>query len=420
MSPGARQTFGGFGASALNFGHEYQTLTPNQRQTLSRTLWTDLNFKTLRLWFNTDQYAPTLGAHDLSQFRGQYVDSGLIADARAAGVTTLLLAPDHVPAYMVEKSDTEGSFGKKLALKPSQTDAYADLLADFLHRLKAETGLVPDVTGVQNEPNDEERFSPAEIVAVVKRLRADLDAQGMQHVKIIATENASADGTFYTQIDALKADPAAWNALAGIASHSYNMAATSEAARRVLGTGKQYWMTEASDNGPEAPGDAVRASSLASRFLNDMNHGVTHWVHFVGFEVPDPNDNATRILAYTPKPFAITTFQKYYYYRQLSRAFDVGAVFRASQSSLDGDMTWTYGKKPRVTVAAARNPDGSWAVGLSNFTAASPPFTDADDPSDFAKHNGGYAARTYPVTVRIPELARFPTLRFTVCGRTRE
>ena len=147
-------------------------------------------------------------------------------------------------------------------------------------------------------------------------------------------------------MDALKADPAAWNALAGIASHSYNMAATPEAAKRVLGTGKQYWMTEASDNGPEVPGDAVRAASLASRFLNDMNHGVTHWVHFVGFEVPDPNDNATRILAYTPKPFAITTFQKYYYYRQLSRAFDVGAVFRASQSSLDGDMTWTYGRSP--------------------------------------------------------------------------
>ena len=412
VTPGARQTFAGFGASALNFGHEYQTLTPVQRRTLSRTLWADLNFKILRLWLNMDQYAPTPGTHDLSQFRGNYVDSGLIADARRAGVTTLLLAPDHTPTDMAERNAKEGSSGKGLALKPSQADAYADLLADFLRRLKAETGVVPDVTGIQNEPNDEERFPPALIVRVVKRLRADLDAQGMRKVQIIATENASVDGSFFAQLDALKADPVAWNALAGIASHSYNMAATPEAAGRVLGSGKSYWMTEASDNGPEAPGDATRAASLASRFLNDMNHGVTHWVHFVGFEVPDPNDNATRILAYTPRPFAITTFQKYFYYRQLSRAFPPGAAFRASQSSLDGGMTWTYGKKPRVTAAVARDPDGTWAIGLSNFTA--PAFTDADDPGDFGKHNGGYAARSFPITVRIPELARFSLLRFSV------
>ena len=411
VEPGARQTFGGFGASALNFGREYQTLTPAQRQALSGRLWRDLNFKTLRLWLNTDQYAPTPGARDLSQFRGCYVDSGLIADARRSGVTTLLLAPDNLPPYMAEKS-AQGSADTGVALKEADAEPYADLLADFLRRLRQQTGVVPDVTGVQNEPNDRERFTPAEIVRVVKRLRSDLDAQGMARVQIIAPENASADGALYAQLDALRADPAAWADLAGIASHSYNMAATEKAANYVAGTGKSYWMTEASDNGPEIPGDALRAASLASRFLSDMNHRVTHWVHFVGFEVPDPHDNATRILAYTPAPFAVTTFQKYYYYRQLSRTFDVGTVFRGSHSSLDGDMTYTYGKKPRVTAAAARNPDGTWGIGLSNDT--SPAFKDADDPQDFALHNSGYAARTFAVTVRVPELARVKTLRFAV------
>ncbi len=411
VQPGARQTFAGFGASGLNFGHEYQKLTPAQRQTLSGRLWRGLNFKTLRLWFNTDQYAPTPGAHDLSQFRGCYVDSGMIADARRNGVNTLLLAPDGLPPFMAEKSK-EGSSDTGMALKEADAEPYADLLADFLMRLKRETGVVPDVTGVQNEPNDRERFTPAEIARVVKRLRADLDAQGMARVKIIAPENASADGSLYAQLDALRADPSAWAGLAGIASHSYNMAATEEAARRVEGTGKSYWMTEASDNGPEAPGDGLRAASLASRFLSDMNHRVTDWIHFVGFEVPDPHDNATRILAYTPAPFVITTFQKYYYYKQLSEAFDVGAVFRASRSDVDGDMTYTYGKKPRLTAAAARNPDGTWGIGLSNFTAST--FTDVGDEKDFAVHNGGHAARTFAVAVRVPELARVEVLKFAV------
>jgi len=411
VEPGARQTFGGFGASGLNFGREYQTLTLAQRQTLSGRLWRGLKFKTLRLWFNTDQYAPTPGAHDLSQFRGCYVDSGMIADARKNGVSTLLLAPDGLPPYMAEKS-AGGSADTGMALKEADAEPYADLLADFLRRLKQQTGVVPDVTGVQNEPNDRERFTPAQIVRVVKRLRADLDAQGMARVQIIAPENASADGSLYAQLDALQADPVAWADLAGIASHSYNMAATAQAARRVAGTGKSYWMTEASDNGPELPGDAVRAASLASRFLSDMNHRVTHWVHFVAFEVPDPKDNATRILVYTPSPFAVTTFQKYYYYKQLSQAFDVGAVFRASRSVSEGDMTYTYGKKPRLTAGAARNPDGSWGIGLSNDT--SPTFGDADDGKNFAVHNSGYAARTFAVTVRVPELARVKTLRFAV------
>ena len=361
VQPGARQAFAGFGASALNFGREYRTLTVAQRQALSRRMWHDLGFKTLRLWFNTDQYAPAPGAHDLSVFRSNYVDSGLIADARRNGVTTLLLAPDNLPPYMAEKN-AQGSFKTGMALKEADAEPYADLLADFLRRLKQQTGIVPDVTGVQNEPNDRERFTPAEIVRVVKRLRADLDAQGMARVKIIAPEQANADAGMVETSHALRADPAAWRALAGLASHSYNNATTPQTAALVAGTDKSYWMTEASDNGPEAPDDALRAASLASRYLNDMNHRVTDWIHFVGFEVPDPHDNATRILAYTPAPFSITTFQKYYYYRQLSRTFDVGAVFRHSQSGLDGDMTWAYGKKPHLSVGAARNPDGTWGV----------------------------------------------------------
>ena len=411
VESGSRQTFRGFGASLLNFGGDYQRLAPADRQALSRTLWRDLHFNTLRLWFNTDQFAPNPGAHDLTQFRTCYVDSGIIADARRNGVTTLLLAPDHLPAYIAEKR-ADGSSQTGMALKSAEAENYAVLVADFIDRLRRETGVAIDVTGVRNEPNDTFRLTPAQIVTVVKRLRVELDRRGLRRVRIIATENASVDGSLYAQIDALKADPVAWADLSGIASHSYNMAANAEIDRRIEGTDKSYWMTEASDNGPEVPGDALRAASVAARFLNDMNHGVTNWVHFVGFETPDVNDNATHILAYTTAPYEVTTFEKYYYYRQLSDAFDVGAVFHRALSSTEGDMTYSYGKKPRINAAAGRNPDGAWAIGLSNDTSTA--FSDTDDEHDFARHNGGYAARTFAVTVAIPELARAGRIRFAV------
>ncbi len=413
VATGARQTFAGFGVSLGNWNGAYQRLAPENRALLSKSLWSDLKFNTLRLWFNTDKYAPTRTTRDLSEFRRCYVDSGIIADARRYGVTTLLLAPDAVPPYMAERrTDGTGSAQTQMALKESETENYAVLVADFIAQLQRDTGVTLNVTGVQNEPNNLERFSPSQIVRVVKKLRSELDARGLSSVKIVAPEAGSVDGVMYDTVNALKADPVAWNALAGVASHSYNMASTPTAANQVAGTGKQYWQTEASDNGPEVPGDTLRAASLASRFLNDMNHRTTHWIHFLGFEEADPNDNATRIFAYTNNPFRVARFEKENYYRLLSQTFDAGAVFRASASNLEGDMTYTFGKKPRITVAAAQNPDGSWGVGVSNFT--SPTFSDSDNESNFDLHNSGYAAKTFNVTVRMPELADSPRVSFLV------
>ncbi len=402
VKAGARQSFAGFGASLGNWGGEYQSLKAAEREKLNTLLWSDLRFRSLRLWF-----APQPGAHDLSAFRRSYVDSGIIADAKKHGVTDLLLAPDGLPEGMIAR-DAEGH----PSFKPGQEAEYARLIADFITRLKDETGVLLTVTGIQNEPNDNERFAPEQIVLVVKRLRGELDRRGLQSVRIIAPESANVDGVFYDTVDLMKADPTAWKALSGVASHSYTMAATEDAAKRVANTGKAYWMTEAGDNGPEVPGDPNRAVSLAGRFLNDMNHRVTHWVHFIGFEVADPNDNATRILAYQAKPFAVTTFLKWFYYRQLSRAFDVGAVFRQSDSSLDGGMTYTYGKKPHLIAAAGRNPDGSWAFGAANLT--SPEFTDVMKNEKGEPSQTSYAARGYRVTVRIPELERVERLDFRV------
>jgi O-glycosyl hydrolase len=57
---------------------------------------------------------------------------------------------------MKEQPERQGGDAR---LKESEVDNYAVLLADFIARLKAETGVQLDATGVQNEPNVTE-FSP--------------------------------------------------------------------------------------------------------------------------------------------------------------------------------------------------------------------------------------------------------------------
>lgn len=320
----------------------------------------------------------------------------------AAGAKDLILAPEYLPADM---NDGKGY------IKEADIPRYAAILADFILEFKKQTGILINHSGILNEPNDRPvKFSDAQWPVMIKAFRQALDSRGLKTVRIIAPESANCGEDAYRVVDSIHADPEAWRALGGIATHSYNNAATEAMAGR--SAGKPYWMTEASDIGPEAPGDALRAASVASRFLNDINHGVTHWMHFIGFEEADPKDNATRILAYNASPFRITRFQKYHYYRQLAQTFDVGAVMRHSTSDREGEMTYTYGKKPRINAAVARNPDGTWAIGLSNYTA--PSFRDAEDPKDFELHNSGYSAQTFEVKVRIPELAKRKTMRFAV------
>jgi len=412
---GARQTFGGFGASIGNWGGEYQSLPRTQRTHLAAMLWRDLNFKIFRLWFNVDDYSPTRGAHDLGLFRKQYVRSGAIADAKANGVTTLLLAPDHIPPYMRSSGKADGP------INDAAVENFVTLIAEGIRQLRDEDGITIQATGIKNEPD----MTPAQLVRGVKRLRMELDVRGLKSVKVIASEASSVDDRFYSHLDAFRGDASAWNSLAGIASHSYNMAATDRAAGYIAGfdgrNTKEYWMTEASDNGPEEEGmtgiPALRAASLASRFLNDMNHRVTHWVHFLGVDATKApyTDDATRIIAFETSPFRYKVMKKYYIYQQLSQAFAVGAVFRDNQSSLDGDMTWTYGRKPHLFAATARNPDGSWSVGVCNFTADS--FLNVQGWGDdkWNVEQGGHTpGQTFAVTIRADELRTRGNVSFRV------
>jgi O-glycosyl hydrolase len=411
-----RQIFAGLGASSsAGGGRSYMQLAPGRRAKLNELLWREARFNTIRLWFALKRYAPEPGQR---RFKDEFPDewAALLRDAQAAGVKHLVLAPCGVPAYLLERLPHMGKDGKEKAalpqLKPDQFNEHAAIIADFIREARDQHHIVIEATGIQNEPNTGHdcHFKAEDMVRSVKLLRAALDARGLQQVQVIAPETASCDGVAYAMVDALKADADAWKAIAGIATHSYNMGATKRMADTVAGTGKDYWQTEASVPGPEAPGDIYRAATVATTFLSDMNHRVTHWIHFIGYLGNDPRDNGTRIMAYDGKVAGdgwLKVFEKYHYFQQLAQTFEVGAQFRQAFSSLEKEMTWTYGRKPRITAAAARNPDGSWGVGVSNYTA-----DDFPQKDQFQIDNCGRAAQSFTVTVNVEELANAGELRF--------
>jgi len=433
-----RQTFGGLGASCWGAA-DYLRLAPERRARLNDLVWRQARFSTLRLWFHLKDYAPAPGPR---RFQNAFpnAQATLVRDAQAAGVKHIVLGPCDVPAWLREPWPAPGRDGKQQAgaphLQPDRIGEHAAIIADFIRDLSEQGRVAIQATGIQNEPNDVNdcQFTPDEMVQSVKRLRAALDARGLPQVRIIAPETVGCGGAWlwtsnrvalvnkitpqtvgealaYAMVDALKADTTAWHALGGIATHSYDGGATARMAGAIAGTGKDFWMTEFCVGGPEEPGDFFRASAEAAAFLSDMNHGVNYWIHFIGYLSDDPRDNGTRLLAYYNGNIAgeawLKIFQPYYYLQQLAQTFDAGAVFRQSASSLENEMTWTRGHVPRLVAAAARNPDGSWSIGLLDYT------------SDNFPHNGwfessirGQPAQSFAVTVQIEELAGAGELRF--------
>ena len=403
VQPGARQTFQGFGASIFPWTPSdlyKKEVSASENTAMARLLWHDAHFRSARIWIHP-------GDEPTDFYVDGYVKSGKVPAAIAAGLKDLILAPDRIPPSM---NDGHG-FIKDVSMKP-----YAALLADFIYRFREKSGVLINHCGVLNEPNDRPvKFSNAQWPLIIRDLRSALNARGLKSVDIVAPESANCGDDAYAAVDAIKSDPVAWADLGGIATHSYNNAATEEMAERR--GNKSYWITEAGGmtDTDEVPGDTLQAASAASRFLNDVNHEVTHWQYFIGAEQSDPKGNSGRILKFDVNPFKLTVLEKYWYLKQLAEAFPVGARFRHCTSSLDGEMNYGYVtapvRKSHLNAAIAQDTDGRWAIGLSNFTSNE--FASGSRP-DWVNKQGGYPAETLSVTVFVRELASVPIVRFAV------
>ena len=377
-----QQTFAGFGFS-IEQDNPYIDLSDRRKAQVDKLLFDNLNTRILRVWY---------GPGDPQPLRDYYQASGIIGDARRHGVTELLLGPW---TYL------------------GDPDRQARTIADDIATMRDDYGIRITTTGMVNEPGAGERkvLPPEDFVPLALAMRRELDARGLQDVKVIGPEWSSADDNPVQWFDTVAADPQALADVAGLATHSYGMAATPELAHRVLAHHKQYWMTEA--GGGDFNGSAEFAydfaASVSSRFLNDLNEGVDHWIWFIGLSEGNRDVYQKLVMCEGRCGNTGRIYKNYSYHhvQQITTSFLPGTVMRHVTSNLPDwrDLVWTYGPKPPLHAAAGVRPDGRWVLAVVNDTpgGSAPPHTSWDPPT------------RYTVTFDVPELAKVPSLTFDLC-----
>ncbi len=354
------QTLLGFGTSLAT---ELEPLPGGILPDFSKRVFGALKMNVVRLWAPSGEKETVETM--LATFTRRYLESGRLKLAQEHGGTTLLLAPAR---------------GEEAPTEPMAE--YAAKLAEFILQLKIRHQVALQVTGLANEP---EKFSPQQVVEGVTALRRELDQRGLQQVGIVAPERANNDRSSLEMIAAIGADPVALKAVQGLATHSYSMAANTPIATAITGMNKEFWITEAGNTGHEEPGDTQRAASLAARFLNDLNHRVTHWIHFIAYadsgNLALDTDNATKLLVFDRKTGREFESLQYTYLRMLRVAFPTGCQIHPLTAEPGGDLVNSHGQKPKVNAAAARLPDGRWSFAVVNLTGLTSTPTAVYDPA---------------------------------------
>jgi len=415
IGPEQRQTFKGFGANIMG-GPDFYKLSEEDHAQLAEALYgDDMRFNSMRLWFYTYHFREDRD-QGLKDFQERYVNNGILRHARNAGMTKLLMCGDMYPPQWTTKDEK----GREI-IKPETYPLYAQRLAETVAGTRDEDGVTIDYVALQNEPGAHDPFRPQDFPGLIKALRTALDERGLEDVQIVAPSTADVGTSFFKMVELTRADPEAWAALDVLAGHSYAAASNPRAAKIVEETGKPLWMTEAS-NAP--PNDSRAATNNTGLAMNDLNHMASVWMWFIGYATPAPDEirgggNGPRLMMFETEPFRIIRPLKFYYFQSLSHTFDVGAVFRQPMSQTEGTMQWP-GKTappPRITVTAAKNPDGSFGVAALNYTVGpdTPPATSDLWPWP---RRPGHTQQSFDVTIVIDELADAGSVPMTVhrCG----
>ena len=347
VQSGERQTFKGFGVSQVAFpgpDRDVYTQTPAaKRNEMADLVYTSLGSTILRMWGGPSK--------DLAML--QFYRDRIIPEAKLKGVTTFLLAP---------------GIGEHA---PSDYNQYGIDLADYI-KWAIDNGLEITTTGLNNEPSlctcDPKGWRFSGINTAVKALRNRLNLHGLSRIGIVAPEGANADNWLLDSFNSLKSDQQAWNSLQAVSSHSYSNATKEEHAQVAFQGGKEYWMTESSDNGTESETNAYHPYQTVARYLNDLNHGITHWIWFIGYyrNAANEGDGKTKLVNYDPATDKITAWPKYWYFKHINTVFPLGTVFRHSTSPQAGEMNRNGSDISNINVAVAKRPDGKLAIAITS------------------------------------------------------
>jgi hypothetical protein len=381
-----RQTFKGFGFS-FEQGTPYADLSDEHRALVDQLLFRDLNTTVIRLWYGPGEPEP---------LRDDFLAAGVIDGALRNGVEEILLAPwDYL----------------------GNPEAHARQIAEDVRIIREDYGIPITATGLINEPSskDWKILPPEHFIPLQVAIRRELDARGLSDVTILSPEWASADRAARGWFDVVETSPEAMASFDAFATHSYNMAAAPDLADRVLKHNKDYWVTEA--GGPKRDGSAEFAYDFAatasSRFLNDLNNGVTHWIWFIGLSHTSRDVYQKLVMCEGECASTNRIYENYTYHhiKQVTSAFKPGTEMRHVTSDLPRfpDLHYTYGPKPPLQAAAGVAPDGRWVVAVVNDTVGgSRRIASWEDP------------KTYVVTIEVPELEDVPGLAFDLCRTNAE
>jgi hypothetical protein len=376
-----RQAYQGLGASF----RRYHLIPEAKRLELSDLVVRDLGMRYNRIWIS-DLDTRTVD-QAVSSFVSVYINSGQISEFAKRGVTHTIVTPAMGPR------------------PPADIPAYMQKIADILFRLRRDHNVNIYATTFTNEP---ENWPVNDIFNAMKILRDRLDARPeTASILLLGAEMPNSDQRTRNVLNLLRDDPV-WQRIHGVSSHSYSNGGN-DWTTPVLDD-KPWWQTESSELGNEQLGDDVRGVKNASRFLNDMNHLITHWFYFIGF-MDSPNsdtDRGAKLIAWNPDTNQNLIFLKYHYLKRLTETFEPGAVFRRTTNpnrvrNQPASMQWKDPEKPATNAAVARNQDGSWAIGITNNTGL-PAY--ANDTFRATQH--------YNTRINIPELASAGNITFNV------
>lgn len=390
---GERATYRGFGVNQPEQWNRIDAIPLDERKQLIKMM-ADAKVKVLRIWANGIDSSKDLSIAK-QYFEEGYIRNGFVKDyLNGAEGLILILSPWH---WDHDKN------GKSV---PDDVEQYADNVAELILWAKQRHGITIEFTGIANEPGDWPHTMVRDGIVFLRRA---LDKRGLESVAIVAPDYSGAKGKAKECIDTLKADSKAWNATHGISTHSYNEALTKSFSDYVVGNGKEYWQTEASEV-PNIPYEDYFMPTVMARFLNDLNHRASYWLYFVGFFAK--SDRPQALIYYDRHSGENKIHWTYKTIKQLGEALQQGAVTRYVTTSLkqkgdEPDMTYNYGQKPAINAAAARNPDGSWFLAVVNDTGI---------PSEHYLVQKGaskwYPAMSYDVVFKVEELASKGDIQF--------
>ncbi len=233
-----------------------------QRPNAARLIWRDLNITYWRSEILPGSYDARLDDGSLDV---KTLDESLVRQiklAKSYGQTRYILSVWSPPAPFKTPATSKGMKAKKVAvLRPAREADYCRFIARVLKHLQARKLPLPFAFSVQNEPNyapelwNGTRLSPAQWQRMTVEMRAELDKNGFQNIKLIGPEGGSYRDSveFVGGSSAPALNDAQFNkALGGFAFHGYTLFSKHqpdldnlrEVALKMQRAGKPIWQSE--------------------------------------------------------------------------------------------------------------------------------------------------------------------------------